>query len=437
MEEIKNEDLEQNVNPIVDPNKEEKGRVANKLALQRNFFKGKTLPLKRKEDDKILSIQYFKSLVLAGNLAVEDVCAIKRQDKDGNIEFAIMDRDVQTIATVREDYSIDIKDEFLQQYEAFIGKRGEQTPGQREIYDFEEPHVCKQIEGAEEAKKLNIKAIKAKAAVSNNCKTQDIVAIVEVKNKAELGAVLDQDIPSVCNAYIIKFSDGSTRICIEQGETMKPVASDIHTRQIEDALGKNLDMNKLDGTGFRANEFRAAENKETDNQLVVIDYESNDRDKVISTDGATGRVRTAEFIKNDDGKMVEVKGSVKHPSDIELETDLENYVQQDTDMDEAMEALNRLAKIEEAQAIMAEIQAIMDSDLPVKDKVNMSNQKQHDLADVLGELGIEYNFVDIEDPDETQEVAETLDGEEAELKNVMYRGERLTPEEEALKKLGY
>lgn len=421
-------------------------KQVNQIQLQIKYFDEQVEPLKTNKSNKITAIQYMAELKLAGKIAVEDVVIVKQEDKDGALQYLVVDRDAKPVATIGEDFSVQIDENYLQQYEGYIGKPGEQTEQQKEIFDYDKVkpkegdapdreskkyYKCEQIQEQEEEKKKNIDDKKKKFSHTRQDVGADITAIVEIENKEELAAILDTDIPSVTNAYIVKFSDGATRICLEQGETIKEIASDIHTQQIEAALRKTMNLEDIDGTKLRSNEFRAAEKPDSDKQLVIINPEHSGRDQVVESDGATGRVRSGEFVKNSDGKMVQVKGSVLYPQNIQMETDLKNYEKQETELDEAIDASDKLEKLLEAARLQAEIESIRKSDINVKDKYNMLNEKRRDLEDVLDELGMDYEDAE----KELEEAGEDVpDVEEPDTDDDGDRGGRLTPEEEALRR---
>lgn len=398
----------------------------NQIALQRKYFKEKADSLKINPDNKIISIRYLKSLVLAGKIAAEDVAVIKQQEKGGENKYLVLDKDAKPVATIDKDFNIQIDPGYMKQYEGYVGLPGKQTESQKDMYDYDRQYKCEHIEEQEHDKKQQVEDKKRKFSHLRQDIGPDITAIIEIENKAELGAVLDQDIPSNTRAYIVQFSDGTTRICLEQGETVKEVATDVHTRQIEDALGKSLNMNNLDGTKFRANEFRAAEKSDSDKQLIIINPESSGRDQVIESEGTTGRVRTGTFVKDSEGKMTQLKGNILYPEGIQTEIDLQNYVKQDTSLDEAIEAQMRLDLIKEAQRLKSEIESIKKSDINVKDKHNMLNEKRNELEDILAELGMDY--------DDAEEVLEHSEDDSPDTDD----GERVrrTPEEEALARMG-
>ncbi len=387
--------------------------IGNQLQLQIQYFKNKVAPLKSNKENKITGIQYLKELRLAGKIAVNDVAVVKQQGKDRLPNYLVVGQDAKTVATIGDDFSIQIDETFLQQYEGYIGKLGEQTEQQKDFYDYDKEYKCEQVQEQEESKKKGVEEKKKKLSHTKQHTGEDIVAIVEIQNKSELAAILDTDIPSVTNAYIVKFEGGATKICLEQGETVTEIGSDIHTQQIEKALGETMNLGAMDGTKLRANEFRAAEKEDSDKQLIIIDPEHSGTDKVIESDGSTGRVRSGEFVKNANGKMVELKGSVLYPQNIQMETDMKNYVMQEphSELDDAIESQMRLELLLEAARIKAEIDSIRNSDINVKDKHNMLNEKRRDLEDVLSELGMDYEDVeeeleaagedvpDVDDPD--------------------------------------
>lgn len=404
--------------------------MKNQLQLQIKYFEKQTKPLKINESNRITAIQYFKTLKLGGHIAANDVAVVKQEGQDRIPQYLVVGGDTMPVATIGDDFSIQIDKNYLQQYEGFIGKPGEQTEQQKELYDYDKDYKCEQIQEEEQGKKKRIDDKKKKFSHTKQYIGEDIVAIVEIQNKSELAAILDSDIPSVTNAYIVKFSDGSTRICLEKGETVTEIGSDIHTKQVETALGSSMNLEGMDGTKLRGSEFRAAEKKDSDKQLIIIDPEHSERNQVIESDGTTGKVRSGEFVKNDDGKMVQLKGSVLYPENIQTEIDLKNYTKQDTELDAAIDAQDRLAKLLEAARLQAEIDSIRKSDINIKDKHNMLNEKRRELEDVLTELGMDY-----------EDVEEELEAAGEETPDVDYPdtdddGDRTieTPEEAALRR---
>ena len=420
MENSNNDDLKKkNIEKIVQ-------KIDNQLELQKDVFGKEANALKTSPENKIISIKYLKSLVLAGRIAVEGVAVVKQQEKSEESKYLVLDKDAKPIATIDGDFTIQIDPDYMKQYEEHIGVPGEQTESQKDTYDYDKQYKCEQIEEQENVKKKAIEDKKKKFSQMKQDIGADITAIVEIENKAELGAILDQDIPSNTRAYIVQFSDGATRICLEQGETVKEVATDVHTRQIEQALGEFLDMDRLDGAILRSKEFRATKNKGSGNQGIVISPESSGRDQVIESEGTTGRARTGIFVENPEGKKTQLTGSILYTDEIQTELDLQNYVSQETPLNNAIEAQIRLDLIKEAQRLRAEIESIQNSNMNLKDKHNMLNEKRAELNHVLEKLEMNYDDpdVDLETEQSGEDVPDTDDGDR----------DRITPEEEALKR---
>lgn len=231
-------------------------KLANQIKLQIEHFKKEANQLKTDDENTIKAIQYFEEFQLTDNIAVQDVALIKEQ-AENELKYLVLDRELKKVATINEDFTIEINPEYLKHYESYIGKPGEQTPGQQECYDYEASHKCQQLQEQEQEKEEAVDEKKRKIAQLEDQPESEISSIVEITNKSELGAILNTDIPSVSSVYIVKFKNGDTKICIEQGESMEELACDIRTQQVEDAIGKHMDIDKLDGTKLRANELKS------------------------------------------------------------------------------------------------------------------------------------------------------------------------------------
>lgn len=99
---------------------------------------------------------------------------------------------------------------------------------------------------------------------------------------------------------------------------------------------------------------------------------------------------------NQDGKMVQIKGSVLYPQDIQMETELKNYVTQEppTPLDNAIFAAVRVEKLKEAADLMEKIEATRNADIDVEYKDALLSEEKRELGCVLAELGMEYDEVE-------------------------------------------
>lgn len=85
--------------------------------------------LKFPEGTKILSVSdRIDTIPLGGMLEAHDVYAVKIQNKAREIETVLVDRELQQLATIKENNNIVLSDLTKDRFEELIGQPGKQTP---------------------------------------------------------------------------------------------------------------------------------------------------------------------------------------------------------------------------------------------------------------------------------------------------------------------
>lgn len=254
--------------------------------------------LELSKQQKIIAIDFKNEMNLGGDLKRNSVFVLTIQNKDGEINHIIIDRDINKIADIDKYGKIELSPREMQLWEKFIGEKGKQNVEQKKIYDYEKEYYLQEYKTKEEKELSNSKENKngkndnnknkeknetpenkekKEAAEALKTDESEIKAMIKIEDRETFGQAINKKL--YADAYIVKYGNNKTKIMQVGSNGKLRELSGIESSEFNSEVMEQLNINKAkDNQTIKAGDLTTIKTENPKyNYIVVREHDSQKR----------------------------------------------------------------------------------------------------------------------------------------------------------------